>query len=138
FTVNMLFSPPQVDTSTLQGQIAQLDALRRAFEVTWQGMMNESDGTDKFDVRLLNPASISTLDHGKSFIGYLVAEATIDRSVAANYLAGARNLSNFYDMVVSGTLTYQTPSDFEPYQGTPNHPMFMLPTSSASTSSSGQ
>jgi hypothetical protein len=135
FTVNMLFNPPQVDTSTMEGQIAQLDALRRAFEVTWQGMMPESDGTDRIEVNLLYPTSISTLDHGTSYIGYLIAQASIDRSEAAAYLAGARNLNNFYDMVISGALQYQTPNDFIPYQGTPNHPMFMLPSSSAAAAS---
>ncbi len=135
-TVNMLFSPPQTDTSTLQGQIDQLDALRMAIEVTWQGMMNVSVGTDQFDIRLLYPQTISTLDHGQSFIGQIIAEATIDRSAAASYLAGSRNLNNFLTMVINGTLNYQQPSQFELYQGTPNHPMFMLPASSASASAS--
>ena len=112
FTVNMLFNPPQVDGSTLEGQIAQLEALRRAFEVTWQGMMPESEGTDRIDVRLLYPQSIATLDHGQSFIGYLIAQASIDRAEAAAYLAGARNLNNFYDMVINGALEYQTPDQF--------------------------
>lgn len=135
-TVNMLFNPPKSDTTTLQGQIDQLDALRMAMEVTWQGMMNVSVGTDQFDVRMLYPQTISTLDHGQSFIGQIVAEATIDRSAAATYLAGARNLNNFLNMVIDGTLNYQQPSSFELYQGTPNHPMFMLPASSASSASS--
>ncbi|MEP7294314.1 MAG: hypothetical protein ABI835_21170 [Chloroflexota bacterium] len=126
FTVNMLFNPPQVDTTTQDGQIAQLDALRRAFEITWQGMMPESEGTDRINVSLLAPSPISTLDHGQSFIGYLLAQSSIDRSEAAAYLAGARNLNNFMDMVISGNMEYQTPDQFVPYQGTPNHPMFML------------
>ena len=66
--------------------------------------------------------------------GYLIAQASIDRSEAAAYLAGARNLNNFYDMVISGALQYQTPNDFIPYQGTPNHPMFMLPSAAAASS----
>ncbi len=134
FTVNMLFNPPQTDTSTLQGQVAQLDALRRAFEVTWQGMMDASDGTDQLDITLIYPQSIATLDHGRSFIGQVIAEGTIDRSAAATYLAGARNLNNFFDMVINGTLNYQQPTTFVPYQGTPNHPMFMLPSSTPTTS----
>ncbi|MCC6805098.1 MAG: hypothetical protein IT319_19620 [Anaerolineae bacterium] len=130
FAVNMLFNPPQSDTSTLDGQIAQYEALRRAFEVTWQGMMPVSEGTDTIQIQLLGAGNIATLDHGESFVGYLVAQGTIERSAAASYLAGARNLNNFVDMVVNGTLDYQTTNQFVPYQGTPNHPMFMLPSSS--------
>lgn len=129
FTVDMLFNPPQVDTNTLEGQIEWLEARRRAFEVTWQGMMNVSEGTDVISVRLLGAGNIATLDHGESFFGYLMAEGTIERSVAATYLAGARNLNNFYDMVVNGMFDYQAASEFIPYEGTPNHPMFMLPSS---------
>jgi hypothetical protein len=123
----MLFNPPQVDTTTIEGQIEWLEARRRAFEVTWQGMMNVSEGTDTISVRLLGAGNIATLDHGESFFGYLMAEGVIERSAAATYLAGARNLNNFYDMVVEGTLEYQAASEFVPYDGTPNHPMFMLP-----------
>ncbi len=130
FTVNMLFSPPQSDTSTLQGQIDQLEALRRTFEITWQGVMQSSEGTDTLDIRLLYPQTIATLDHGRSFYGAVIAEATIERAAAASYLAGARNLNNFYDMVINGVLNYQRPTQFVAYQGIPNHPMFMLPTTS--------
>lgn len=129
FVVNMLFNPPNYDVNTNEGQIAQLEATRRAFEVTWQGMMAESEGTDLIDVRLLFPQTITTLDHGRSFVGYVIAEGIIERSEAASYLAGARNLSSFYDMVINGTLNYQRASDFILYEGTPNHPMFMLPAS---------
>jgi hypothetical protein len=133
FIINMLFAPPQSDTSTLQGQIDQLDALRRAFEVTWQGMMQQSEGTDTINVRMIYPQSLSTLDHGRSVVGFIIAEGTIERAAAASYLAGARNLSNFYDMILDGRLTYQRPTDFQMYQGTPNHPMFMLAAAAAAT-----
>lgn len=126
FSVNMLFSAPQVDRTTMEGQVADLEARRRAFEVTWQGMMAESEGTDVFDIRLLAPAPIATLDHGQSFVGLVVAQTSIDRSAAAAYLAGARNLNNFYDLLVNGALQYLTPSEYIFYEGTPNHPMFML------------
>jgi hypothetical protein len=128
FTVNMLFAPPQIDTSTAQGQIDQLNTIRRAFELTWQGMMSASSGTDQLQIRLLQPGEISTLDHGRSFVGVVIVEATIDRSAAAKYLAGQRNANTFYDMVLNGTLNYQRPTAFTPYEGTPNHPMFMLST----------
>jgi hypothetical protein len=29
-------------------------------------------------------------------------------------------------MVIGGTLSYERATDFIPYEGTPNHPMFML------------
>jgi hypothetical protein len=133
FLINMLFAPPQSDMSTQQGQIDQLEALRRAFEITWQGMMQQSEGTDTINVRMIYPQSLSTLDHGRSVVGFVIAEGTIERAAAASYLAGARNLSNFYDMIVNGTLTYQRPTDFVMYQGTPNHPMFMLAAAVAAT-----
>jgi len=91
--------------------------------------MQVSEGTDTLAVDLLGAGNIATLDHGESFVGYLVAQGTIDRSAAATYLSGVRNLNNFVDMVVNGTLDYQTTNQFVPYQGTPNHPMFMLPSS---------
>ena len=134
FVVSMLFNPPQGDMNTMEGQIADLEARRRAFEVTWQGMMPESEGTDRIEIHLLAPASISTLDHGQSFIGFLVAQAAIERAQAAEYLAGARNLNTFYDMVISGALQYQAPNQLVLYEGTPNHPMFMLTGGAASTS----
>ena len=126
FTVHMLFNPPQSDTTTLQGQIDQINAIRRAFVGTWQCMMSECEGTDQLNIQLLQPGQISTLDHGRSFVAAVMAEATIDRSAAARYLAGSRNLNTFYDMVIDGTLAYQRATTFVPYQGTPNHPMFML------------
>lgn len=126
FTVNMLFNPPQVDLSTMEGQIADLEARRRAFELTWQGMLPESEGTDRLDIRLLAPGRVTTLDHGQSFIGVVIAEISIERAKAAAYLTGARNLNNFVDMLVNGELQYNNPTSIMFYQGTPNHPMFML------------
>ena len=137
FTVNMLLDLSGVDTSTQDGQIQQLDMIRRAFELTWQGVLTASEGTDQIDIKLLGPGQISTLDHGNSFVGVLRAEGQIDRSAAAKYLSGERNLSNFFDLIVNGTLNYQIPSQLVLYEGTPNHPMFMLPDTSTS-SSSGQ
>jgi hypothetical protein len=89
-------------------------------------MMAESEGTDKLDIRLLQPGEISTLDHGRSFVAAVIAEATIARTDAAKYLAGERSLNAFYDMVVNGKLNYQRATSLTLYQGTPNHPMFML------------
>jgi hypothetical protein len=126
FVVNMLFNPPAVDINTMEGQIAVLEARRRAFEVTWQGMMPESEGTDSFQINLLFPGPVPTLDHGQSFVGWVVASSAIDRSKAAEYLAGTRNLNTFFDMVLNGDLLYEAATEPMFYQGTPNHPMFML------------
>jgi len=134
FIVNMLLRTPDVDANTQEGQIAIFESRRRAFEVTWQGMMPESERTDRITIRMLAPASVSTLDHGQSFVGVLMAEAAIERADAAAYLAGARNINTFYDLIVNGMLQYQAPNETILYEGTPNHPMFMLAGSAASTS----
>jgi hypothetical protein len=127
FRVNLLFSPPQVDTSTQQGQIQQVDALRRAIELTWQGTMLASQGSDVLQIILLQPQGINTLDNGTSYVGIVVAQAQIDRAAAVTYLAGQRSLTTFYDLIVTGTLNYASPDELQLYQGVPNHPMFMLP-----------
>jgi outer membrane murein-binding lipoprotein Lpp len=132
FTVNILMDLSGVDFSTDAGKIDFLERTRRAFELIWQGTLQASEGTDQIDIKLLGPAQLATLDHGASFVGILVAEGQIDRTEAARYLSGARNLSNFYDLIVSGTLDYQMPSKQILYDGTPNHPMFMIPAASAS------
>jgi hypothetical protein len=126
FSVNMLFAPPQVDPNTQEGQIAQLDALRRALELTWQGTMESSEGTDILLVTLLEPVSVSTLDRGEGYVGFVVADAVIERSAAATYLAGPRSLNTFFDLIVEGTLIYERPQQQTLYTGQPNHPLFML------------
>jgi hypothetical protein len=129
-TVNMLIDLYGIDLQTPDGQRESLDRIRRAFELTWQGMLQASDGTDRFDIRLLAPGQVATLDHGASFVGILISEGHIDRAEAAKYLGGTRNLSNFYDLIVNGKLAYLVPSQEIHYDGTPNHPMFMLPATS--------
>jgi hypothetical protein len=130
FSVNMLIDLSGIDTSTQDGQIQALDQIRRAFELTWQGTLQASDGTDQIAIRLLKPGQIATLDHGLSFAGIVMVEAKIDRTEATRYLSGIRNLSNFYDLIVKGTLSYLSPTQTTLYDGTPNHPMFMLPATS--------
>lgn len=126
FTINLLFRPPQTD-NTVQGQVARLDALRRAVELSWQGTMRESEGADLLRITLLAPQTVTTLDHGSSFIGVVIAEAEIERGAAANYLAGPRSLNNFFDLIAQGILSYTNPEQVVLYEGQPNHPMFMLP-----------
>ena len=127
FDVNMLFSPPNVP-NTLEGQAMIYDALRRAVELTWQAVLPESIGTDKIDIHLLQPQQINTLDSGESFIGRVIINAEIDRSDAAHYLTGTRDLNTFYGLIVEGKLSYKSPDALEMYAGQPNHPMFMLQT----------
>lgn len=127
FSVDMLFSQPTVDTSTMQGRVALLDAMRRAVELTWQGVMRVSEGDDVLSIRLLGPSRITTLDNGPSFIGVVDSTFSIERSAAASYLTGQRSLNSFYDLIVQGTLSYGSPPTMELYQGQPNHPMVMLP-----------
>ncbi|MFQ3566389.1 MAG: hypothetical protein SNJ59_05265 [Aggregatilineales bacterium] len=126
FTINLLFRPPQTD-NTVQGQVARLDALRRAVELSWQGTMRESEGADLLRITLLAPQTITTLDHGSSFIGVVIAETEIERGAAANYLAGPRSLNSFFDLIAQGILRYTNPEQVMLYEGQPNHPMFMLP-----------
>jgi hypothetical protein len=126
FTVDMMFSPPQSDGS-VQAQVAQLDALRRAIELTWQGTMRESEGSDLLRVILMAPQDIVTLDNGVSFIGIVLADAQIERGAAAGYLAGTRSLNAFFDLIAQGTLAYEQPDQMILYEGQPNHTMFMLP-----------
>jgi uncharacterized protein YcfL len=126
--VDMLFRPPQVDTSTVEGQAAQLESLRRAVELTWQGTMRESEGSDVLEVVILAPANVVTLDKGEGFLGAVAYDIQIERSAAASYLGGERSLNTFYDLIVQGTLSIESPQEFVLYEGEPNHPMFMLGT----------
>lgn len=127
FIVDMLFSPPQSDPTTQAGQIAQLDSLRRAIELTWQGTMNVSTDADLLQVTLYAPQTVQTLDNGTSFVGIAIAQAGIERSAAVSYLAGERSLERFFDLIAQGTLVYTSPESVELYQSVPNHPMYMLP-----------
>jgi hypothetical protein len=127
FIVDMLFNPPQTDTSTQAGQVAQLDSLRRAIELTWQGTMNVSTDADLLQVTLYAPQTVQTLDNGTSFVGIIVAQAGIERAAAVDYLAGERSLERFFDLIAQGTLVYTSPQSVELYQSVPNHPMYMLP-----------
>lgn len=127
FQVNLLFAPPSVDTATVDGRVALLDSLRRTAELTWQGMMQASEGTDILRILILGAQQISTLDNGASYIGIIQAQMEIDRADAAAYLAGTRDLNQFNDLIVMGTLNYISPPNMTLYEGQPNHPMFMLP-----------
>lgn len=128
FNVNLLFRPPQIE-NTLAGQVQLYDAIRRAVELSWQGTMRESEGTDLLHVTLLGAGQVTTLDNGPSFVGYVIIDTEIDRAAAASYLSGERSLTNFMDMIAQGTLSFMNPTETIYYQGQPNHPLFMLASS---------
>jgi len=127
FLLNMIFRPPQTDDSQ-QGRLDAAEAIRRTFELAWQGTMRESENTQILAVTLYSPAEVITLDNGVSYVGVTNVFSTIDRSLAASYLQGTRSLEAFYGLIVDGTLEYSVPDDIQLYDGTPNHPMFMIPT----------
>ncbi|MDX2162287.1 MAG: hypothetical protein SF162_13255 [bacterium] len=125
FLVNMIYRAPQTDDSP-EGRAAA-DAIRRTFELAWQGTMRESAETQMLAVTLYSPAEIMTLDNGVSYVGIVSATGTIDRSIASSYLQGIRSLETFFDLIVSGEFAYSSPQDLQLYEGTPNHPLFMIP-----------
>lgn len=125
FVVNMLYAAPQVP-QTLEGQAMSLDARRRAIELTWQAVLDQSVGSDTIQINLLFPMPVATLDTGASYIGQVIVNAVIGRDDVAAYLNGPRNLDTFYGLILDGTLSYTSPESFQLYQGQPNHPLFML------------
>jgi hypothetical protein len=125
FVVNMLVLFPEVP-QTLEGQVMLIDTERRAFELTWQAVLPESQGADKIRIALLNPISVSTLDSGASYVAQYIEAGEISREDALTYLSGERNVSNFYGLVVNGVLNFQAADQAMLYDGSPNHPMFMI------------
>jgi hypothetical protein len=142
FIVNLMFRPPATaDQNTPQGQFELYNSLRRAMEVSWQATMAESEGYDTLRITLIQPQSIPTLDNGDSFVGFITGNAEIARSDAIAYLGGQRDLNTFFDLIANGTMVYENVNG-DLYLGSPNHPMFMLPTTQgvagASSSDSGE
>jgi hypothetical protein len=121
--------------------LSQLDALnqfRRAIELTWRGIMQQSIGDETLKVALVFPGNVQTLDKGPSFYGIIGATATISRADALVYLdSGSPSLQNFANLITDGKLAYDQPSSPELYNGTPNHPVFMLSNLAPSGPSSG-
>ncbi len=128
FVVNMLFqAPANADPSTQEGQVSLYTAIQRAMELTWQGTLAESEGSSSLRISFISPQVVPTLNNsGESFIGLVQLNAEIDRADALAYLNGPRTLADFLDLIVNGTLDYQTPETSELYEGEPNHPLFML------------
>jgi hypothetical protein len=120
FTVYLLFQPSAETQDTNE-------ALRRAVELTWQGMMQSSEGSDIVSIKILVPQPVPTLDKGASFVGFVAATFDIARPDAVAYLAHRPNtIADFVDLIAQGRLAYVQPETSEFYEGQPNHPVFML------------
>lgn len=113
-----------MDTSLSQAD--EVNRERRAFELVWRGIMQQSTGAETLDIALVYPVPVSTLDRGQSFVGYVISTVTIARNAALLYLNGSPSLQNFVGLVADGTLAFNQPSTPPPYKGTPNHPVFMI------------
>lgn len=112
-----------------QDGLTQLDELnrnRRAIELTWRGIMQQSLGAKTLQVVLLTPQRITTIDKGPGFVGFIIQSATIDRADALVYLQGTPNLENFANLILDSKLALDQPSTPELYDGTPNHPVTMF------------
>ena len=115
-----------------------LNQLRRAIELTWRGIMQQSIGSQTLKVALVFPGSVQTLDKGPSFYGLIGATATISRADALVYLdSGSPSLQNFAKLITDTKLAYDQPSSPALYRGTPNHPVFMLSNLTPSGSGGG-
>ncbi|MBZ0284634.1 MAG: hypothetical protein K8L97_28105 [Anaerolineae bacterium] len=123
FTVYMLITLPNEDAS----QAEFLNQVRRDVELTWQGTLRESEGSDVLKIVVLLPNIIPTLDKGSSFVGVVWLNSEIARSDALAYLANRpNNLNQFVDLIAQGVMTLEEATESELYDGQPNHPVFML------------
>jgi hypothetical protein len=122
FEVAMLLNIPQDATDQ-----EQFTAIRRAFELTWQGTLRESQGDERIRIQLLSPLTIPTLDNRTSFAGQVIAVSEILRADAVAYLS-QRPLTDqdFANLLSQERLSFDQPEQFELYQGVPNHPSFLL------------
>jgi len=123
FTVYMLITLPDENAS----QAEFLNQVRRDVELTWQGTLRESEGSDVLKVVVLLPDVVPTLDNGSSFVGVVWINSEIARSDALAYLANRPNdINQFVDLIAQGKLTLENATETELYDGQPNHPVFML------------
>jgi predicted amino acid-binding ACT domain protein len=125
FTVYMLLQPPGQNTTQQQ----YVESVRRAIELTWQGTMQASQGSDLLKVVILAPMAVPTMDKGLSFAGSVNISSEIARSDAVAYLAHRPNsINDFINLIALGKMTVDQPdqANAEFYAGQPNHPVFML------------
>ncbi|MEZ4668630.1 MAG: hypothetical protein R3E39_12025 [Anaerolineae bacterium] len=122
FTVYVLLAP-----SNATSQADQTNELRRAIELTWQGTIRQSEGSDIIKIVILQPTQLDTIDKGPSFVGIVAANVEISRTEATAYLNHRPNTVNdFVNLVADGKMTFDQPQSLELYEGQPNHPVFML------------
>lgn len=130
FQVYALYLPISDTTSA-----TEVNQERRIFELIWRGVMSQSIGAETINVSLVFPQQYSTLDKGRSFLGFIISTATIARDKALVYLeSGAPSLNNFINLITDGTLAYNQPDSSPLYNGVPNHPVFMISEMLAATS----
>lgn len=121
FTVYMLIPMPNAVDA------AFYDSIRRAIELTWQGTMNQSQGSDVLKIEIMLPVPVPTLDNGTSYLGQVILDSQIARSDAIVYLDHRPNtLSDFADLIAQGKMSFTQPDQSTIYEGQPNHPVFML------------
>jgi hypothetical protein len=122
FEVAMLLEIPPGSSQTEQFQ-----AIRRAFELTWQGTLDESRGSDRIRILLLTPLTVPTLDGDISFAAQIIATSEIARAEAVAYLS-QRPLTDqdFSNLVTQIPSIFVQAEQQELYQGIPNHPSFLL------------
>lgn len=118
-------------------QVDEINRERRAYELTWRGIMQQSVGVETFNINLLYPVPVETLDRGPSFVAYIIGTATIARNDALTYLNGTPSLQNFAGLITDGKLAFDQPASPPLYRGTPNHPVFMLANMQSSSSGGG-
>ena len=105
----------------------QNNLLRRAVELTWQGTLKQSEGSDILKIVILSPAQVDTIDNGPSFVGIVAANVEISRVNALAYLNHRPNTTNdFVNLVADAKMTFDAPASQELYTGQPNHPIFLL------------
>lgn len=123
FGVYVLLAPSDPNAT----QADQTNELRRAIELTWQGTLNQSEGSDIIKIVILQPAQFATIDNGPSFLGIVAANVEISRVDALAYLTQRPNtINDFVNLVADGKMTFDQPQSLEVYEGQPNHPVFML------------
>jgi hypothetical protein len=107
----------------------QSNAIKRAVELTWQGVRDISRSSTVIRINFMRPVPVPTLNSGVSFAGQISGVFEISRAEALAYL-GRRpnNFADFINLIAQGKLNYQPPDQSQPqyYEGTPNHTMFML------------
>ncbi len=125
FTVYLMLNPLNPPAS----QEAFVNTIRRTMELTWQGMLDESQGSDVLKVVVLDLGAVPTLDKGLGFVGYVSIDAQIARSDVLTYLSQRpHTINDFVDLIAQGTLAIEQPGQesMQFYDGQPNHPVFML------------